>query len=363
MKKIKVDLDKRSYEIIIGSGAIKKLPLLIKKWKFNGPVVVVSDENVVRKTATLINPVLKEIDNEICRISVPASEKSKSIKIFQKTVEEISQKTKMQKPMIVALGGGVVGDLAGFVASTYRRGVPLVQVPTTLLSQVDSSVGGKVGIDLPQAKNLIGSFCQPKAVLMDVDFLRTLPKRQISNGLAEVIKYGIIKSKPFFSFLEDNMEDILSLKKEAMEKVIYECASIKARVVEKDEYDCKDVRIILNFGHTLGHAVEAASGYSNRYNHGESVAIGMLLAGEVAVRLEMMKKDSLEKIKSLIFRAGLPVKVKGLAIGQIMEAYGYDKKFIAGTNRFVLPKSIGAVEIVEDIPELLVKTVLRGSIL
>lgn len=359
MKKIKLNLGEKSYDILIGSGAFAKLPGLLKSMKFNGPVVVVTDNTVKAKTTRLTAPVLKKIKNEIILISVPASERSKSVSVFRDTVQKISKKTKTHKPLIVALGGGVVGDLAGFVAATYRRGVPLVQVPTTLLAQVDSSIGGKVGIDLPQAKNLVGAFYQPKTVLMDPDFLGSLPKRQIRNGMAEVIKYGIISSPSLFGFLEENMPALLSLKKKPLEKIISECASIKARVVEKDEYDCKDVRIALNFGHTLGHAIEAASEYSKLYNHGESISVGMLLSGEIAVMLEMLKEKDLKRIRSLIKNAGLPTGVKGVPLREILKSFKYDKKFTKGGNRFVLPRRIGAVEVVEDIPDLLIKTVLK----
>jgi len=280
--------------------------------------------------------------------------------VFQDTVKKVSHKTRTHRPLILALGGGVVGDLAGFVAATFRRGVPYIQLPTTLLAQVDSAIGGKVGIDLPEAKNLIGAFYQPKAVLEDTDFLGTLPARQVRNGMGEVIKYAVIQSPELFRYLEDNIKSVLSLETNAIEKVISECAAIKAWVVEKDERDVKDIRIALNFGHTLGHAIEAASGYSGAYNHGESVALGMLLACEMAMRLDMLKDGDFQRIKALIRKAGLPGRIEGgISVQKIMEAHEYDKKFSAGVNRFVLPTGIGAVEVIEDIPELLIKTVLK----
>ena len=361
MKKVRVDLKDRGYDIFIGSGVIKELPSIVGSMKFNGPVVVITDKNVSSKTSRITSPVLREIVNDVVRIVVPATEKSKSLKVFKDTVQKISKKTKTYKPLIIGIGGGVVGDLAGFIAATYRRGVSVIHVPTTLLAQVDSSVGGKVGVDLPEAKNLIGAFWQPKAVLMDTDFLNTLPKREIRNGLAEIIKYGIIKRGGLFSFLEKNIKDVLALDAEALEKIVYECAEIKARVVEKDELDVKDIRIILNFGHTLGHAIEAASGYEN-YNHGESIAIGMVLAGEIALRLDMLKEKDFTRIKSLIKKAGLPVNIHGVPVKDILKSYGYDKKFVSGSNRFVLPKRIGTVEVVEDIPGILIRTVLREHV-
>ena len=362
MKKIKVDLGDRSYDISIGEGAVNMLPSVIKGMRFTGPVVVITDRTVLSKTAKIVDPVLKELNNDIIRIAVPATERSKSLDVFRDTIERISKKTKTHRPVIVALGGGVVGDLAGFVASAYRRGVPLIQVPTTLLAQVDSSIGGKVGIDLPEAKNLVGAFYQPACVLADTRFLDTLPRRQIRNGLAEVIKYGIISNKKLFNLIDNNMEDILLLKKKILQRIIYECASIKARIVEKDERDVKDIRIVLNFGHTLGHAIEAASGYSGGYNHGESIAVGMMLAGEIALRLDMFTTEDLLRIKKLIHKAGLPASVRGVSLKQMVESYRYDKKFVAGTNRLVLPAGIGKVEVIEDIPWLLIKTVLNDYV-
>ncbi len=359
MRRVRVDLGERGYDILIGAGSITMLPRLIRSMGFTGPIVVITDKVVMSKTARITDPVFKRLANDIFRIIVPSTERSKSLKVFQKTIHRISRKTKTHRPLIIALGGGVVGDLAGFVAATYRRGVPLIQIPTTLLAQVDSAIGGKVGIDIPEAKNLVGAFYQPRAVLIDTDFLQTLPRRQIRNGLAEIIKYAIIKSRNFFVFLENNMKDILSLKKGPLEKVIYECVSIKAGTVEKDELDNKDIRIALNFGHTLGHAIEAAAGYSKLYNHGESIAVGMILAGEIALRLDMLKEKDLDRIKKLIRKAALPVRVRRISVKDIMNSHGYDKKFITGSNRFVLPRKIGSVEVIEDIPGLLIRTVLR----
>ncbi len=359
MKKIKVKLEDRSYDIIIGRGVLGGLTAAIKKLKTSAPIVVVTDTTVSKKAGGALKSALKPLPNELIQVIVPDGEQSKSIEVYQDSINKISARTKGHCPVVVALGGGVVGDLAGFIASTYRRGVPFFQVPTTLLAQVDSSVGGKVGIDLPEAKNLIGSFYQPKGVFVDTNFLKTLPERQIRNGLAEVIKYGVIKKPELFSYIEKNIGDILNLAPAKLEKIIHECLKIKVDAVEKDERDCKDVRIILNFGHTLGHAIETASGYSNLYNHGESIAIGMILASEIAVNLDMLKESDLARIKNLISAAGLPVQVKGLPIKDILSSHRYDKKFVAGANRFVLPKKVGRVEVIEDIPSLLIRTVVK----
>jgi 3-dehydroquinate synthase len=362
MKNIKVNLGERSYKISIGAGAIGDLSRLVGSAKFKGPAVLITDKVIASKLKAEVRAVQHQLPFDCHNIVIPASERSKSLKVYTDTMRKISKKTRMHRPLVIALGGGVVGDLAGFVAATFRRGVPYVQIPTTLLAQVDSSIGGKVGIDLPEAKNLVGAFYQPKAVLIDTGVLGTLPLKQIRNGLGEIIKYAVIKSPSLFELLEGKMKDFLLLKKKMLEKVIYECAAIKARIVEKDEFDRKDVRIALNFGHTLGHAIEAASEYSKAHNHGESVAIGMLLAGEISMRLGMFKEKDLVRIKDLIKKAGLPVKAHGVPAKGIIHSYLYDKKFTAGASRFVLPKRIGSVVVVEDIPELLVKNALKNYV-
>jgi 3-dehydroquinate synthase len=360
MKRVRLKLGERSYNIHIGSGAIKKLPDIIEEMKFLGPVVVITDKVVASKLRSITDPVLKKLSNDIHQIVVPATERSKSIAVYQNTLQKISKMTKTHRPFIIALGGGVIGDLGGFVAATYRRGVPYMQVPTTLLAQVDSAIGGKVGIDLPEAKNLVGAFYQPRAVIIDTDFLRTLPRRQMRNGLGEIIKYGIIASPGLFKYLEDHMKAVLSLNKKVMETVITECVAIKSHIVEVDEYDRKDIRIALNFGHTLGHAIEAAAEYSKAYNHGEAVALGMLLSGEIAKELLMIRVNDLKRIKDLVKKAGLPTEIKGVPLKRIMGSHEYDKKFTSGVNRFILPRRIGRVEIIEDIPALLIKTVLKA---
>ena len=358
MEKIKVKLGRKSYDITIGPGVFKLLPEVIKSMGHTGPVVFIADKYVWSSSKELISKTVKKIKNETVPVLVRGAEQSKSIDVYRDTVSTVVRKTKLSKPVFVALGGGVVGDLAGFIAATYRRGCSVIQVPTTLLAQVDSSVGGKVGIDLPEAKNLIGAFHQPVSVLMDVNFLKTLPKRQISNGLGEIIKYGIISDGSFFTFLEKNVADLFSFKMKTIASIVSRSAGIKADVVGKDEFDVKDLRIILNFGHTLGHAVETASGYTKAFNHGESVAVGMLMACEIAVGLGIFSERSLEKVKALVKLAGLPVRAKGVSRKGILDSYVHDKKFTKGVNRFVLPVNIGKVKVVDAVPEKLIREVI-----
>jgi 3-dehydroquinate synthase len=358
MKTVKVDLGKRAYDIIIGAGVVGKLPRIVSEISKNAPAVVITDRNVISGSGKILGSVLKKIKNPVVKIVLEPGERSKSFNVFAATVKKIASATRGHKPVIVAIGGGVVGDLAGFVASSYRRGVPLVQVPTTLLAQVDSSIGGKVGIDLTEAKNIVGAFYQPRKVLSDMDFLSSLPPRQINNGMAEVVKYAVIKSPEMFLSLERNIGKIRSLDGKFMENIVTECAAIKAGIVEKDELDDMDIRIVLNYGHTLGHAVETASGYSDLYNHGESVSIGMLMAGEIALRMGIFAKRDLMRLEKLLSDLDLPVRIKKVKAAKILDACKYDKKFTSGKTRFVLPCSIGKVKVVENVSPGMIRSVV-----
>ncbi|MBF0493552.1 MAG: 3-dehydroquinate synthase [Candidatus Omnitrophica bacterium] len=360
MKNIKVKLAERSYGVQIGAGALNRLPLFLKEKCFENPIAVITDTVVYSKTGKYVKNNLKTLPNKVFYICVAPSERSKSIETFRDVVRKIIKFAPQTKPLIIALGGGVVGDLAGFVGATYRRGVPLVQIPTTLLAAVDSSIGGKTGIDLAEAKNIIGAFKQPEAVFTDIKFLKTLPPRQISSGFAEIIKYGVIKDKVLFEMLESHVGDLLTPEDMFLEKIIARCVAVKADIVAKDEFDSKDERIILNFGHTLGHAVEAASGYDGAYTHGEAVAVGMVMASYIAVELGILPCSEFERIKSLIKTVRLPLIARGVSVRKILSTYINDKKFTKGSNRFVLPRAIGHVTVVEGLPaELIEKTVKK----
>ena len=256
---------------------------------------------------------------------------------------------------ILALGGGIIGDLAGFVAATYMRGVPLVHVPTTLLAQVDSSIGGKVAVNHGQLKNKIGAFYQPRLVISDISTLKTLPAGEFINGLAEVIKYGVIRDKDFFAFLEENLDRIKSLNEDVLEEVVYRSSKIKAEVVEKDEKDL-GLRNILNYGHTIGHAIESVSDF--KLEHGKAVALGMLAAARISNRLGQLDKNEVVRLKDLLRRAGLPIKVPALDINQIVQAIKHDKKIQGGKIRFILPKTLGSVFVTEEVSLSLVEKTL-----
>jgi 3-dehydroquinate synthase len=251
--------------------------------------------------------------------------------------------------------------VAGFVASIYKRGIPYIQIPTTLLAQVDSAIGGKTAVDLAEGKNLVGAFYQPRLVFSDVTFLKTLSLKQIQAGLAEVIKYAIIKDPQLFSYLENNLGDCLALKTAPLEFIVKRCSCLKAKIVEQDEREEKGVRTILNFGHTIGHAIESAADYK-RYNHGQAVALGMLVACQMSQNLGFIQDDILARIEKLIKATGLPTKINKISLAKILKAHYRDKKFIGKKNRFVLIQDIGKAKVVQDIPLRLIREAIKKRI-
>ena len=357
MRKIRVDLGKRGYDILVCNNEIDKLGKFITELKIGTDAVIVSNPAIMKLFGNKIKSSLVSSGFKVRFEIVPDSEKAKSEKHCIRLLNNISRFDSSQRRIfIVALGGGVIGDLAGFVASIYRRGVPYIQVPTTLLAQVDSAIGGKVAIDLKIGKNLAGAFYQPRLVFSDVSLLKSLRNSDLISGMAEVIKYGIIKSPRLFSFLEKNHTKILLRReKKTLQHIVYVCSSIKAKVVEKDEHDNKNIRVILNLGHTVGHAIEAAAHYSKSYSHGQAIALGMLSASLISRQLGLLDEKCYLKIKSMIKKTGLPTVLKGLNAHQILSAQEHDKKFIHGKNRFVLPIKIGKTIIKEGIPTSLVK--------
>jgi 3-dehydroquinate synthase len=260
---------------------------------------------------------------------------------------------------ILALGGGVIGDLTGFVAATYMRGVPLIQIPTTLLAQVDSSIGGKVAVNHGLLKNKIGAFYQPRLVISDITTLKTLSTGEISDGLAEAIKYGVIWDAEFFAYLESNLDQIKSLDEGVLETIVFRSAKIKAEVVAKDERDF-GLRNILNYGHTVGHAIESVS--ELKVWHGEAVAIGMIAEAKIANKLGILDKNEVSRIKSLIDRASLPTELPSLQLERLIQAMKHDKKILQGKIRFVLPKSVGEAFITEEVtPSLIEQTLVEWN--
>ncbi|MBI5233936.1 MAG: 3-dehydroquinate synthase [Deltaproteobacteria bacterium] len=344
MRTVRVELAERSYPIYIRRGIIESAGSIMKKAGLKGKAAVVTNP-VVKKL--FLKPLVDSLKNEgfdVCVIEVPDGEEYKTLEnvslIYDRLIEERMERTSP----IIALGGGVIGDITGFVAATYLRGVPYIQVPTTLLAQVDSSIGGKTAVNHSKGKNLIGSFYQPSMVIIDPDVLKTLAERHLSAGFAEVVKYGAIRDRAFFSFLEKNTKSLKSLCDEALFAIELSCR-IKASIVSADERE-SDQRAILNFGHTFGHAVETLTGYS-RYMHGEAVAIGMVMAGGLSVRKGLCPEDVLQRIKSLLEAFSLPVCPPKIKPSDFIDCMRLDKKVKDKKIRFILLREIGEVVITE----------------
>ena len=359
MSAMTVRLEKRSYKIIIKKD-LSSLPRKLKALDLGTDAVVVTNSVINSLFGNKLRKCLTKAGLRVKFAIVPDSEKAKSLKETTILLHTLSRAdSKGKRLCVVAFGGGVVGDLAGFVASIYKRGIPYIQVPTTLLAQVDSAIGGKTAIDLPSGKNLVGSFYQPKLVYIDISFIKSLSKRNFTSGVAEVIKYGIIKDNRLFDYLEDNLNAILKRKENCLFEIIRRCAKIKADIVSKDEREEKAIRTILNFGHTVGHALEAATGYSVVYSHGEAIGLGMIVSSRISNRMGYLSMKDLSRIEDIIGRFGLPTKLKRLSIKRITKALAYDKKFIHGVTRFVLPVKIGKVIVKERIPEPLIREELN----
>ena len=357
MRTVQVRLRSDSYQIHIGSGLLEQTTQRLTEIGVSDKLVVITNPIVKRLYGQSLEQPLASNGFEVTTLEVPDGEEHKSLDTAGRLYQELSNAYTERTTPILALGGGVIGDLAGFVAATYQRGVPLVQIPTTLLAQVDSSIGGKVAVNHGQLKNNIGAFYQPRVVITDTGTLKTLDTGEFNNGLAEVIKSAVVRDAEFFTFIEQNMDNIKSLDTDALEEVVFRSAKIKAEIVEKDEKDL-GLRSILNYGHTAGHAIETASDF--KITHGEAVAMGMLVAGRISQRLGEMDENELGRLKAVIARAGLPTSIPELNIGRITEAMRHDKKIAQGKIRFVLPRKIGEVFITDEVSPRLVEEVLAG---
>ena len=355
---VPVSLGDRSYAIKVGGGLMVRLGAECAALKLGQRCAVVTDSNVGRHFAKAALKSLSVSGFEPVLVTIPAGEKSKCIAVMEKCYDRLAAHRLERKSFIVALGGGVVGDLAGFVAATYLRGIQLVQVPTTLLAQVDSSVGGKTGLNLPAGKNLVGAFYQPSLVLCDLDALKSLPKREYLSGLAEIIKYGVIYDDVLFAQLERNLPRLLQRDEATLRTVIARCCEIKAEVVGQDETE-SGLRAILNFGHTIGHAIENSSGYG-KYLHGEAIAIGQVVAAKLSHEILGLPSGEVERITKIFIRTGLPVKIKLNAAQRkkLFAAMKLDKKVSAGEIKFVLAQKIGKVIWNRRVAENLIRRVL-----
>ena len=343
MRIVQVPLGSRSYAIKVGGGLLSRLGAECARLKLGHRCAIITDFNVGKRFAKAALKSLSASGFDPVLITVPAGEKSKRIGMVEKCYNQLATHRLERKSFIVALGGGVVGDLAGFVAATYLRGIPFVQVPTTLLAQVDSSVGGKTGVNLKLGKNLVGAFYQPRLVLCDLDTFKTLPKREYLSGLAEVVKYGVIYDAVLFTQLERNLAKLLRRDRLTLCDVVARCCEIKAEVVGQDETE-SGLRAILNFGHTIGHAIENSSGYG-KFLHGEAISIGQVAASKLSQKVLGLPSGDAGRIESLLHRSGLPVKLKlnPRQRKKLFAAMRLDKKVSDGEVRFVLAETIGRV--------------------
>jgi len=358
MRKVKVELGASSYEIHIGSGLLAQTGHRLKEHGFAGKLVIITNPTLKKRYGDGLKQTLDRDGFRVITLLVPEGEEQKSLETAGRLYHELTDCHAERTTPILALGGGVIGDLAGFVAASYMRGVPLIQMPTTLLAQVDSSIGGKVAVDHGQLKNKIGAFYQPRLVIADINTLKTLPAAEIANGLAEVIKSAAIRNKKFFAFLEANIDRINARDNEALEEVVFQAAKIKAEVVAKDERDF-GLRSILNYGHTIGHAIETVSDF--KVEHGGAVALGMLAAARISNKLGTMDKEAATRLKNLIQKAGLPTKMPKLDKKKLIEAMQHDKKVRQDKIRFVLLREIGDAFITDEVSPSLIAEVLADE--
>ena len=358
MRTVSVQLGNRSYAIKIAPGLLRQLGRACARLKPGTRCAIITDTNAGKHFAKTVFNSLACAGFTPALIVVPAGETAKSLKSVQSCYDQLAAQRLERKSFIVALGGGVVGDLAGFVAATYLRGIAFIQVPTTLLAQVDSSVGGKVGVNLKSGKNLVGAFYQPRLVLCDLDTLKTLPEREFRTGLAEVIKYGIIFDAKLFAQLERDLPKILKRDSPILSRIIARCCEIKAEIVAADETE-SNVRAILNFGHTIGHAIENSSGYG-KFLHGEAISIGQIAAAKLSQKVLGLPERDVERIENLFQRAGLPTRIKLNAVQRkkLFAAMRLDKKVSGGEVKFVLARRIGKVEFGQKVPVELIEAAL-----
>ena len=351
----------RSYDIICGRGILDQVGDRLTAAGVRRAVVV-SDAAVAASHARRVSESLAARGIQVIPVEIPSGEASKSLSEAGRVWGILAERAVDRSTHIVAVGGGVVGDLAGFVAATFARGIPVWQVPTTLVAQVDSAIGGKTGINLPAGKNLVGAFWQPSGVFSDIDTLATLPNREYVSGLAEVVKYGMIFDPGFFAWLEAHAAELVDRSPEPLAHAVERSAALKAAVVERDEREITGARAALNYGHTFAHAFETAAGYG-RLLHGEAVAIGMSCAARLAADMGRIAADIPGRQDAILTSLGLPISLAGvgpLAADELLAIMARDKKSVGGRLRFVLPSRIGAVDLVADVDEPLVRRVLAG---
>jgi len=357
VKTLYVNLAERRYSILVGSGLISMAGALLAKQGFDNPPIVITNSRILRLHGSALMKSLRREYGSAEIIRIGDGERFKNHSSLLKIYDGMFRLNADRRSWILAFGGGVIGDIAGFAAASFMRGIPFVMVPTTLLAQVDSSIGGKVGINVSQGKNLIGAFHQPSMVLSDSQVLKTLPKRELAAGIYEVIKCGAIRSEPLLGYLEQSLPKVLNCHVEAMEHIVVAAARIKANVVAADERE-GGLRMILNYGHTIGHAFEAATDYK-RFKHGEAVAWGMIAALEYGRELGRLRPEDSDRLIRLIRRIGRLTSLNGITGRDLWKALIRDKKFRSGDIRMIFLRRLGSAEILEGIDPSLLRSFLR----
>jgi len=346
MHTLNVDLGSRSYPIHVGAGLLARAELIAQRLP-KKKAAIITNLTVAPHYLAPLQRALEALGVDVVPITLPDGEQHKNWETLNRIFDALLEHRCERGTTVIALGGGVVGDLGGFAAAAYLRGVPYVQVPTTLLAQVDSAVGGKTAINHPLGKNMIGAFYQPRAVIADTDTLATLPQRELAAGIAEVIKYGLIRDPVLFEWLEKNMARLVNRESEPLAHAIERSCAIKAEIVALDERE-EGVRVLLNFGHTFGHAIEAGTGYGT-WLHGEAVGAGMALAARLSLRLGLIGQEEVQRVDSILKAAGLPLRAPDLGVSRYLDLMGHDKKVEGGRIRFVLLKRIGEAFVSADV--------------
>ena len=348
-----------SYPVIAGWGVLEDLGQRLSGMGIKGPAYIITDNNVMTPYGRRAQVSLQKAGIAAHCFIIPAGEASKSFQLAQAIYDWLVSLRAERGQAVIAVGGGVVGDLAGFVAATFLRGLPFVQVPTSMAAMVDAAIGGKVAVNLPQAKNMVGAFHQPKGVFADVETLATLGKRELSEGWAEAIKHGFILDAGLVDVFEEHAESLMALEPGVSSEVVRRSMAIKAQVVSRDERETLGVRILLNYGHTIGHALESSTDYG-RFLHGEGVSVGMMGAIHIAHEMGMVPKALIDRQRSLLERFNLPTRAPGVAPEDVMRAMSLDKKTVGGSNRFVLLEDVGKAVVRSDVPRALVEATVRG---
>ena len=359
MGSVRVQLGERSYDIFVASDAVAGVGAFARQRVKGERAFLVTDEHVIGH-AHQVAAALRDAHFQPLLVSLPAGESQKSLATASYLYDQLAEAGADRQTLVVAVGGGVIGDLAGFVAATWNRGLPLLMMPTTLLAMVDSSVGGKVGVNHPRGKNLIGAFHQPVGVWIDTAFLCTLPDREYRSGLAEVVKYGVILDAELFAYLERHAAALLARDAECLRSIVARCCRLKANVVEQDEREETGLRAILNYGHTFAHAFETVSGYGV-WLHGEAVAAGMICASRLAERRGLISAEVTERQRQLLQTFALPVAPGRWPVDDLLATMRRDKKAVAGKLRFVLPVRLGEAALFDDVPEEDVRQVLENA--